>query len=207
MGQDKRGRPRDPATETKILTVTLRMLAEEGYTRLSLDAVALDAGVSKPTIYRRWESKADLATAAIRTIQISEPQVSTGSTVGDLTGTLVNFSRSLLRPNGMSLIGTVVAEEQHTPELLRYFRERIVAPRRTMLRTILDRAAERNEIDPDADLDCVVNMLVGAFYARYLASSAIPAGFAKSLVEVVWKGIATRSTSRKPTKLRRGSSL
>jgi len=184
------GRPRDPETEQRILDVALRLLAEEGYSRMSLDGVAAEAGVSKPTIYRRWSSKADLATAALRGIQTAEPRPDTGSTVGDLTASLENFSRSLLRPNGMSLIGTVLAEESHTPELLRLFRERIVTPRRIMLRAILETASRRGEIREGFDLDVPVQMLVGAFYARYLATSKVPAGFARELVEVVWMGIA-----------------
>lgn len=189
-----RGRPRDAETEARILQAALRQLAEDGYSRMSLDAVAIEAGVSKPTMYRRWPSKADMATAALRTVQLSEPPVDTGSTVGDLAGTLKNFSRSLLRPNGMALIGTVLAEESHTPELLHLFRERIVSQRRAMLRSILERAEARGELRPGVDLDCVVNLLVGAFYARYLATSRIPPNFPGELVEIVWKGIAARDS-------------
>ncbi len=184
------GRPRDAETEQRILEAALRLLAGDGYSRMSLDAVAAEAGVSKPTIYRRWSSKADLATAALRTIQLAEPRPDTGSTVDDLIATLENFSRSLLRPNGMSLIGTVLAEEAHTPDLLRLFRERIVAPRRAMLRAILERGVQRGEIREGADLDTAVQMLVGAFYARYLAASRVPAGFARELVELTWQGLA-----------------
>ena len=114
--QRTRGRPRDLETERRILEVALRMLREDGYTRMSVDAVALEAGVSKPTIYRRWASKADLATAAVRTLQLAEAAVDTGRSKWDLVQTLENFRRSLLRPNGMSLIGTVLAEEAHTPD-------------------------------------------------------------------------------------------
>jgi AcrR family transcriptional regulator len=184
------GRPRSRETESRILEAALRLLAEEGYRRMSLDQVAAEAGASKPTLYRRWPSKADLATAALRTIQLAEPPVDTGSTLGDLTGTLENFRRSLLRPHGMTLIGTVLAEEFQTPELLRLFRERIVAPRRAMLRAILERAAKRKELRPGADLDAAVNLLVGAFYARYLAASEVPLSFAGEVAGIVWKGIA-----------------
>lgn len=187
------GRPRSPQAESRILQAALRQLSEDGYSRMSLDAVAAEAGVSKPTMYRRWASKADMATAALRTIQLSEPRVDTGSTKDDLAGVLRNFSKSLLRPNGMSLIGTVLAEEAHTPELLRLFRERIVAPRRAMLREILDRAVKRGELRAGVDVDCAVNMLVGAFYARYLASSKIPPAFADELADMVWKGISART--------------
>ncbi len=157
---------------------------------MSLDAVAAEAGVSKPTIYRRWSSKADLATAALRTIQTGEPAVETGSSAGDLVAVLQNFSRSLLRPNGMSLIGTVLAEEAHTPELLALFRERLVVHRRAQIHQILRRAQRNKELRPGVSLDAAVNMLVGAFYARYLATSTVPPGFSKELVEIVWKGLA-----------------
>lgn len=192
MDSEKRapGRPRDAATERRILEVALRQLADLGYSRMSLDGIAVEAGVSKPTLYRRWTSKADLATSALRTIQIAEPSVNTGSTAADLTGILENFSRSLLRPNGMSLIGTVLAEEAHTPELLRYFRERLVVPRRKMLRAVLERARAAGELRPDVKLDTVTNCLVGAYYARYLAVSEVPSSFARELVAIVWSGIA-----------------
>ncbi|MBY0503405.1 MAG: TetR/AcrR family transcriptional regulator [Bryobacteraceae bacterium] len=191
------GRPRDPATERRILDAALRLLRADGYNRMSVDAVALEAGVSKPTIYRRWPSKADLATAAIRTLQLLEPPANTGSTPTDLVQILENFCRSLLRPNGMSLLGTVLAEEQHTPELIQLFRERIVTPRRAMLRDVLLRAKARGELTPQADLDCAVNLLVGAFYARYLAEAKIPPAFARHLVDILWRGIAVQP-ERKP---------
>ncbi len=189
------GRPRDAETETRILQVALRLLAEQGYSRMSLDAVAAESGTSKPTIYRRWSSKADLATAALNTIQFAEPPVDTGSSLGDLTRTLEQFSTSLLRPNGMSLIGTALAEESHTPELLAVFRARLVATRRGMLHAILLRAQKRKELRPAVNLDCAVNMLVGAFYARYLATSTVPPDFAGDVVGLIWKGIASPATA------------
>src|ERR1700753_2413915 len=50
--------------ETELLGVTLRLLQERGYERLTLDEVAVAAHASKATIYRRWPSKAELVLAA-----------------------------------------------------------------------------------------------------------------------------------------------
>ncbi|HXA50249.1 MAG TPA: TetR/AcrR family transcriptional regulator [Candidatus Acidoferrum sp.] len=184
------GRPRNADTERRIVQIALERLAEEGYSRMSLDDIALRAGVSKPTIYRRWKGKADLATAAIRTLQIAEPPVATGSPREDLVGILRNFRRSLLRPNGFALIGTVLAEEAHTPELLRFFRQRIVAPRRRMLRVVLERAAASGQLRRGVDPRTAAALLIGAFYARYLAGPRIPARFPEDVVRLVWDGIA-----------------
>lgn len=184
------GRPRDPEVERRILEVTLDQLTDLGYNRMSLDSIAEQAGASKPTIYRRWANKADLATAAISTMRLNEAPVDTGSALGDLAGILHNFRKSLLRPNGMALIGTVLVEEGHTPELLELFRERVVKPRREMLRQVLERARAGGELRQDADTEAAINMLVGAFYAHYVASPKLPADYAMRVARVVWGGIA-----------------
>jgi len=183
-------RPRNTEIEEKVLQIALRQLSQEGYSRMSVDSVAAESGASKPTIYRRWPNKADLATAAVRSLQLSEPLVDTGSTVGDLTAVLQNFRKNLLRPNGMALVGTVLAEEGHTPELLRLFRERLVVPRRAALTAVLERAKQRRELRRGVHVGAAVNMLVGAFYAHYLASPEIPESYPAEVVAIVWRGIS-----------------
>ena len=44
--------------------MTLQLLQEHGYDRLTVDAVAAAARASKATVYRRWPSKAELVLAA-----------------------------------------------------------------------------------------------------------------------------------------------
>jgi AcrR family transcriptional regulator len=187
------GRPRDPLVEERILEVTLRQLRELGYARMSVEQVAATSGIGKPAIYRRWKGKADLATAALRRLQISEPEVRARSTVEELQGVLENFRKSLLRPYGMALVGTVLAEEAHTPELLRLFRERLVAPRRNTLRAILKAAGTRGELRDGVAVDAAVAMLVGAVYAQYLAESKVSPAFIRAVVETVWSGIGVQS--------------
>src|SRR6266542_3078878 len=59
------GRPRSERAHEAILEATLDLLLEEGFTRMSIEAVATRAGVGKATIYRRWPSKADLVVEAV----------------------------------------------------------------------------------------------------------------------------------------------
>lgn len=54
------GRPRDPAVTERIGDACKQILAEVGYSGLTIDSVADRAGVSRPTIYRRWPSKASM---------------------------------------------------------------------------------------------------------------------------------------------------
>lgn len=187
------GRPRAPETDARILDAAFRMMAREGYVRMSMDAVAAEAGVTKPTIYRRWPSKIELAMAALRAYcDASRPPV-VGDTRADLIAEMEHFRRAISRPYGMSLYGTVLAEEYKTPELLAAFRESLVVPRRRALRAILDAAQARGELRPDADIALAVNMLVGAFYAQYVAGDPFAADWSAKLVDTLLRGLAGES--------------
>ncbi len=183
------GRPRCPDTGECVLKVTLRQLAEEGYTRMSIDAIAAEAGTTKPTIYRRWPSKEALAVAALEHLQLLDQPAPTGRTEDDLTAQLRDFRKKLLRPNGMAMIGTLLVEEHHTPGLLEMFREKIVTPRRQGLLTILRQAQGRRELREEADLEAAVNLLVGSFYARYLTGEGIPQDWPERAVATLLGGL------------------
>jgi AcrR family transcriptional regulator len=186
------GRPRSRAVDEAILAAAREELAERGYARMSVDAVAARAGVSKPTIYLRHATKADLATAAIASMRAEPRPAPTDDVRGDLIAHLRLLRAGLERPHGMATFGTVLAEEHETPELLDLFRERLVRPRRRELRAVLDAARERGELRPDADLDVAVAALVGAFFGRYLAGDALGGRFVSTLVDTVLAGIRTR---------------
>ncbi|MCV7182601.1 TetR/AcrR family transcriptional regulator [Mycolicibacterium murale] len=53
----------DPTTSDRILAATAEVLARNGMTKLSLSEVALQAGVSRPTLYRWFASKEALLDA------------------------------------------------------------------------------------------------------------------------------------------------
>ncbi|MDG5484177.1 TetR/AcrR family transcriptional regulator [Mycolicibacterium gadium] len=53
----------DSSTRHRILAATAEVLARSGQTKLSLSEVALQAGVSRPTLYRWFASKQELLDA------------------------------------------------------------------------------------------------------------------------------------------------
>ncbi|EFO80585.1 transcriptional regulator, TetR family [Oscillochloris trichoides DG-6] len=183
------GRPREPAVDRRILDAALRLMAQSGYVRMTMDQVAALADVTKATIYRRYPSKIQLALAAIASYCDQAPPVYTGDTRSDLIAQMENFRHGLDRPHGMAMLGTVLAEEHATPELLARFREYLVAPRRTAIRVLLERACNRAELHPNADLELAENMLVGSYYAHYLAGYPFPADWATRVVDAVLAGI------------------
>jgi AcrR family transcriptional regulator len=183
------GRPRSGQVDDAILAAARAELGAHGYARMTVDAVAARAGVSKPTIYLRHPTKADLATAAIASMRVQPRPAPTDDLRADLIAHLRLLRAGLERPNGMTMLGTVLAEENDTPELLALFRERLVKPRRRELRAVLEAARDRGELRPAANLDVAVNALVGAFFARYLAGEPIGGRFVSTLVDSVLEGL------------------
>ena len=70
------GRPRDPRVDAAIVDATLRLLAEGGYSSLTMEAVAALAGVGKATLYRRYAGKEQLVVDAVATLSGGRPRVS-----------------------------------------------------------------------------------------------------------------------------------
>jgi AcrR family transcriptional regulator len=186
------GRPRSRGVDEAILTAARAELAERGYARMSVDAVAARAGVSKPTIYLRHRTKADLATAAIASMRVEPRPAPTNDVRADLIAHLRLLRGGLERPYGMATVGTILAEEHETPELLALFRERLVDPRRRDLRAVLDAARDRGELRAGADLDVAVAALVGAFYGRHLAGDPLSGRFVSRLVDTLLDGVRKR---------------
>lgn len=87
------------------------------------------------------------------------------------------------------MIGSVLSEEYLTPELLALFREHAVKPRRAELREILEHARKRGELRTGADLEAAVNMLVGSYYAQYLAGNPFPDDWPEAVVDTVLAGL------------------
>lgn len=176
-----------------MLEATLRLLAEEGYTRLTIEGVAAAAGVAKTTIYRRFNDKADLATAAVAMVRGLDDPPDTGDARADVVALVRRFQELMTGP-GRTVLATLVAEERHAPELLARFRERLIDPSREQGRALLSRAKERGEIRPDADPDAIMDMLAGSYFTRYLAGVPVTESTPEELVDALWRGIGASRT-------------
>src|SRR5712692_8905871 len=55
-----RGRPRSEQARQAVLAAAGRLVEEYGYGRVTIEAIARQAGVSKQTIYRWWSTKAEI---------------------------------------------------------------------------------------------------------------------------------------------------
>lgn len=132
-------RPRDTSIDEAVLAAARRQLAAHGWEGLSVTAVAVEADTSRPAIYRRWTTKADLATAAVAAISDAHLRPATDDPYSDLVRELEAFRRGIDRPHGVALAATML-QEGTDRDLVRLYRDRIVTPRRRRLRETLERA-------------------------------------------------------------------
>jgi AcrR family transcriptional regulator len=187
----RRGRPRDPDTEVKILGATRAILAESGMRALTIEAVAARAGVAKTTIYRRYRSRHDLALAVlvdmIRTVTAIPD-------LGDTRRELVQLVRGTLIVLGETLMGRVmqglVTELASDPYLSRAFRDQVVLLRRGEVARVLERGVARGDLRPDADVALVHELLFGPVYYRLLLSGEpLEPVFADRVVDALLPGL------------------
>ena len=134
-----RGRPRDPRRREAILDAAIALVAEVGYDRMTVDALAARAGVSKPTIYRRWPGgKAEIVVEAIRAQARRRP--ARCPTPAACAATCWRCSARVVDGLDAHVAGGLISQLRASAELAALFRDEVVADERAPLRVLLDRA-------------------------------------------------------------------
>lgn len=180
------GRPRDPRVDRAILEVTEELLTSEGYDALTIEAVAERAGVSRPTVYRRWPDKAHLVLAAVAAQEVFPTPVDTGDLRGDLDALVRQnaelFDSELFRRTVPALLARLSSDASLADAYVREF----VEVRRLQIVEALERAVRRHEVQVPLDGDAIFDMLVGPlFYRAIVRRERLTADLVESLVGTV----------------------
>ncbi|WP_313404549.1 TetR/AcrR family transcriptional regulator [Aeromicrobium sp.] len=192
------GRPRDPAIEEAIIESTRILLATKGYSSMTIGDIVADAGVTRPTLYRRWANKYELVVDALQhglrkqreaypplDLQKLAPREAMVEAVRRLDPRYHN-------PRAMTLHGNFMAEAEREPGLLQQMREHGNQPRCEELAEVLRDLQRRGAVREDVDLDMIVSLAFGSYFAdfnRY--GRAVPTDFADRLVATLWPVLAT----------------
>ena len=161
------------AREEELLAITLELLRESGYDRLTVDEVAARAHASKATVYRRWPSKADLVVAAFShgVRQVARPP-DTGSLRGDLLR-LGDLITEQVRLHGSAVAG-MLPEIQRSERLRAVFEQEFFHERRALIHEVLRHAVDRGEIEPDVISDEIWDVLPGYLVFRSMVPGRAP---------------------------------
>ncbi len=159
--------------EREILDAALEVLAEVGYDRLTMDAVAQRAKASKATLYRRWNSKATLVVDALATQKTTPPVPDSGDLRTDLLTAFCGMG-GLTDHDTTQTFGAVMTALSTDPEFAAEFRARVLQPKAQVSRTVFQRAADRGEVRSDLDLDLVAPALAGIVLHRLFVMGETP---------------------------------
>jgi AcrR family transcriptional regulator len=202
-GTAHRGRTPDPSRDVALREAALALLAEIGYDRLTMDAVAARAHSSKNTIYRRWPGKAELVVDALHSLKGTVLVPDTGSLRGDLEAIAQGSVSADRRFDAQLMMGLITALARDE-ELRRVFRERLIDPSQATLKSVFERAMDRGEVAKDRNLDLLVSILPALMLQHLLKFGEVPgARFAQQVIEDVILPLSTApnsSSTRSPTR-------
>jgi AcrR family transcriptional regulator len=164
--------------EQEILDATLQILAEVGYDRLTMDAVATRAKASKATLYRRWTNKVSLVIDALHSqhgphSEEKDAVPDTGSLRTDLQAAFCGMG-GLNDPETVAIFSAVVTAVTRDPDFAEAFRRDVVGPKLAATRAVWERARERGELRPDVDLDLLEPALAGVVLHRVFVLGQLP---------------------------------
>lgn len=161
--------PRVARTRAAVLDATADLLADVGFERITVDAIAERVGCARSTIYRNWEHPADVLIDGFRQLCRTHVPPDLGSLEAELTA----FGHSLAvalteEPMGRalpSLIGAAAHDDQ-----LRTLLAEFSAERRAESLVVLERAVLRGEVATDADLEAPLVRFVSPFFMHRLVT-------------------------------------
>jgi AcrR family transcriptional regulator len=174
------GRPRRTGVTEAILEATIALSAEGGIEDVTLDAIAARAGVARPTIYRRWESKEALLEEAMAMMiqqMVVVPQP------GSIRDELIEWISVQIERMQSPLRSLWVA----------YFNVERASLAKDAIRRghdleadIIRRAVERGELRPDTDPDFLVELIFAmVWYQTTAYDRRLDSSFGEILVDTV----------------------
>jgi AcrR family transcriptional regulator len=182
------GRPRDERIDEAIVTATRELLVEVGYIRLTMAMIADRAGTNRPSLYRRWPTKAHLVHDAVFPSDLPAPDPA-GSFAEDLRRRIGRLAASYARPEAReAVLGLMV--DLRTPAERAGVLESLQSSARSDFRAWMEQAVLDGELRADVDPDVVLDTIVGTLHLRIVAQQGDPARVVPELVDLLLRGLA-----------------
>ena len=180
-----RGRPRSEAARRAILASARTLIERDGVSRLTVEAVAREAGVGKPTIYRYWANAQELAMAAL-----VDRAPDTGAVAdAGLAGLIETIVERLSTKRGRQM-ALMLAGSEPDSELFKAFSNRVVLEGRQQGLDLLEQQKASGQIRQDADTALAMDMVFGAVLLRLLLRNApLEAEIGQQALDIVMDGI------------------
>jgi AcrR family transcriptional regulator len=189
MSQRRTGPVRSEAARRAVLEATARQFALRGYERLTIEGVAADAGTSKQTIYRWWESKAALVADCLLEGLLFPQSFQLGFHGGarqDLVDWIDSIFAATDEPSHAPLLRSAVAAAAEYPEVGDRLWDALDGAGSFEKR--LRAAVADGELLPTTPVTAIRDAMVGAITLRALGGVPGPRVSAAELVDAVLAG-------------------
>ena len=154
-----------------ILEAADNLLVERGFAGVTMEGIAVAAGVAKQTIYRWWKSKTDvLMDAFLEDVEEGLVPPDRGSLAADLRHHLAGLAKLLAISDTGAVFRALIAEAQHDSELAVRLRTQFIEPQRIRDLIPFEQAVKRGELSQDFDIEAAAEELVSPIYYRVLVS-------------------------------------
>jgi AcrR family transcriptional regulator len=187
-----RGAPLDRGPDPRVvrsrqaaLAAVQELLAEEGWTGVTHVAVAARSGVGRTTLYRHWPDVASLIYDAIRQRIGQVRTARTGELRADLISELTGLRRLLHDPASEGTMRAVLERAPFEPAFAS-LKGALYRSGSSGFRAILEAAITGGELQPDTDIDFIIDQLAGPLiYRRLFAGLDIDDTYAERIVDSV----------------------
>jgi AcrR family transcriptional regulator len=184
----KPGRPKSDTAvaHDKILDVVFTLLKTRSIRKLTIDEVCRRAGVSKPTIYKWWPTKAAMVMEMFEQRMVRRiPDIET-CTAEQLIRVAVPRLIQLFNEVFGKVAAEMIAEGQSDAAVLREFRERYMLKRRAISVKMFKEASKSGEFKCSVDPELLSDLIFGPIYYRLLVKhQPLNQEFGTALVEHV----------------------
>lgn len=182
------GRPRSQAAETAVLDAAYHLLSEKGLKKVTVEAIAAEAKVSKATIYKWWSGRAAvLLSAFLREARhaLPYPQELTKT---EIERCLLAMCRAFQGPIGQ-MMSAIVAEGQISEDLAHEFGADYIKARREDGVKLVQQGIDLGILRP-GDPHTILDLLYAPLYYRLLFKhQPLSDAFVKEYVQLVLGGV------------------
>ena len=184
----RQGSRRDPAIDTAVLDATRALLVAHGYSATTIDLIAATAGVSRPAVYRRWKSKAQLVHEAV--FPDLGPEPPEDDFVAEIARLCAGAVRMYRDPAVRESIPGLMVDLRSDRRLRRVLSDRLEAAARSQLATRVDDAASAGVARSGVSADTLMDVIAGgAWYAVCVRHVTNTDRAAKELTDLVLRGV------------------
>jgi len=184
----RQGSRRDPSIDAAVLAATRALLVERGYAATTIDLIATTAAVSRPAVYRRWSSKAQLVHEAV--FPDLGPESPEDDFVAEITRLCAGAVRMYTDAVVREAIPGLMIDLRSDRKLRKLLSDRLEATARSQLAARVDDAAAAGIARSGVSTDTLMDVIAGgAWYAVCVRHVTNTDRAAKELTDLVLHGV------------------